>query len=364
MSSSERIDLTARFEGDKGWFSHPGDDADVVISSRVRIARNLSAFAFPAAMSDEQQAEFEGTIVPVLSSVCNSREHRIVELDSADPDEQGRLRERNLISSGEGDARPHLAIVRHDEMLSVVINSRDHVRIASVRSGRALRDAWQSVSKCEKAFAEHVRFAANMEFGYLTREVENCGTGLRTSVLLHLPGLVAMQGLSSALEGLLGERFRLKAFSPLQDDGVSEAYPFSHVYQLSDRYSLGRSENDQLGELEDTVAELVGLERKAREGMLERYREVVGEAVDRAIETLTTAEELSAGHAISQLLALRFAVSCGHVSSLDHAAVTSLLFMVQKCHILSIGEMHGDRVDVVRANLVRQVLCKELKQRG
>ncbi len=364
MSSSERLDLTARFDAEPGWFSHPGEDADVVISSRVRAARNLADLPFPAAMSDEQQAEFEGAIVPVLSSVCDSGSFRTVELDSADAHEQGRLRERNLLAGPDGDARPYLLALRNDEALSVAVNSRDHLRIAGIRSGRALRTAWHDVHECEAAFASHLRFAVNMEFGYLTREIENCGTGLRAGVLLHLPGLVAMQRLSSTLEELLGDRFRLKSFALVHDNGVSDAFPFSHAYQLSDRYSLGRSEDNQLGELEGAADELVRLERDARKQMFEEYGEVLNEAFEHALETLTTATELSPGYAISQLLALRFAVSCGRITSLDYVTITSLLFVVQKCHILTIGETYGEKVDVVRANLVRQILSRNLKQRG
>lgn len=364
MSSGGKLDVIAQFDGDRGWFSRSGDDNDVVISTRVRIARNLSAFPFPAAMSDEQQAEFEGTIVPILSSIFDSRTYRIVELDSADSTEKGRLRERNLISAPDGDARPYLAILHEDESLSVMVNSRDHLRIAAVRSGRGVHDAWVAVRECEKAFASHLRFAVNMEFGYLTREIENCGTGLRASALLHLPGLVATQQLSSTLESLLKDRFRLKSFSLGADNRSSDTDPFSHVYQLSDRYSLGRDEEDQLGELEDTVRELVHLERAAREEMLERYAKIVSRSLDHAMETLTSATEISAGNAISQLLALRFGVSCGYIPWLDPVTITSLLFVVQKCHILLIGDTNGEKVDVVRADLIRQILDRKLKHRG
>ena len=365
MSSSRgKLDFIAQFERDRGWFGRSGDDTDVVISSRVRIARNIAAFPFPAAMSDEQQAEFEGTIVPVLSSVCDSGEYRIVELDSADSNERGRLRERNLISTPDGDARPYLALFPEDEALSVTVNSRDHLRIAAIRSGRGLHDAWNTVRKCEKAFASHLRFAVNIEFGYLTREVENCGTGMRASALLHLPGLVATQQLSGTLENLLKDRFRLKSFSLARENEISDAFPFSHVYQLSDRYSLGRDEEDQLGELEYTVGELVQFERSGREEMLKQYGSTVSRSLDRAMEALMSATELSAGYAISQLLAVRFGVSCGYISSLDPVTLTSLLFVVQKCHILAIADANDEKVDVVRANLVRQILSSKLKHRG
>lgn len=347
----------ALFDRERGWFTRVGPEFDAVLSSRVRLARNIEGFPFPAAMSDDQQAELESVLTPVLESAFPGDNYRFYDLDTLSEREQRRLRERNLLADTEAHARPWSLIERADEGVGLCINMRDHLRIAGLRAGLALEAAFHDAREVESRLDHLLRFAVNMEFGYLTRDIDNCGTGMRASVLVHLPALEAFEATGHVLGSLFADRMRVKTFRS------GSANSLGAVYQLSNRETLGKSEESLLGDLEGAVDELLQLERAARSELLDRHGEDVRSGVESAYRTLRDAESLAGEEAVTALLEVRFGVTCGLIDTISLSTATTLLFVVQKCHILSGVENEGDDVGARRAGLVRQVLGGMLSQR-
>ncbi len=348
------------FDREGGWFSKPGPEHDVVLSSRVRLARNLADSAFPGKMSDEEQAEFESIVTPVLEQCFPYPAWYTVDMDILPAQQRHLLRERNLLASIDAPARPFLFIARADEQALLSVNTHDHFHLTGLRSGFDLQSAFADAKEVETPLENELRFAVNMEFGYLTAEVDNCGTGLRSSVLMHLPGLAAMEAIHRVFGELLFDRFRVKGFLSSQSESLG------HVYQISNKESLGKSEEALIRELEGAVGELLLLERAARTQLLQGCTGRTRERFRRAWEMLTEADALSAEAALTGLLEIRFGVSSGMIEDVALPKVTASLFQVQKCHILERVAGHEKDVDVdaERANLVRQILGGRLKQRG
>lgn len=348
------------FDSEGGWFSKPGPEHDIVLSSRVRLARNLAETAFPGKMSDEEQAEFESIVTPVLEKRFPYPAWYTVDLDTLSAQQLHLLRERNILASADAQARPFLLIARGDEQALLRVNSHDHFHLTGLRSGFDLQSSFTDAKEIETLLENELRFAVNMEFGYLTAEVDNCGTGLRSSVLVHLPGLAAMDAIRRVFGELLFDRFRVKGFL------ASRSESLGHVYQISNRESLGKSEEALIRELEGAVGELLLLERAARTQLLQARTARTHETFSRAWDTLTGADSLSAEEALTDLLEIRFGISSGMIEDVALPKVTALLFQAQKCHILERvgGDENSVDVDAARADLVRQILGGRLKQRG
>ncbi len=347
------------FEGEGGWFSRSGPEHDVVLSSRVRLARNLADSPFPAKMSDEEQAEFESIVTPVFEKHFRSPAWCTFDMDILSAQHRQLLRERNLLATTDALARPFLLIARADERALLSVNVRDHFHLTGLRSGFDLQSSFADAKSVEAELESELRFAVNMEFGYLTAEVDNCGTGLRGSVLVHLPGLAAMEATQRVFGELLFDHFRVKGFLSSRTESLG------HVYQISNKESLGKSEEALIRELEGAVGELLLLERAARTQVLQARTARTREMFRRAWEMLTEAEVLSAEEALTGLLNIRFGVSSGIIEDVTLPKVTALLFQVQKCHILErvAGDEMDIDVDAERADFVRQILGGRLKQR-
>lgn len=360
MTTLERL-----FDRENGWFTRSGPEHDVVISSRVRLSRNIEDVPFPGTMSLEQQMEFREILDPVLESCFPGDLWTVTDLDTLTGRQYCRLRERNVLASHQAQSRPLLHISRNDEQLGVHVNAHDHLAIVGLRSGFRPTEVFADVKEVESLLSRFLRFAVNMEFGYLSRDLDNCGTGLRASVLVHLAGLGGLNILGGVLEGLLGDRFTLKGFP------ASNGATLGHMYQISNSRAFGAQEEELLSQLEEVVGELLPLERAARNELLGRHSadgpngSVVKE-IEESWKTLMTAGELGSEEALIHLLRIRVGVSLGHIHSVDLSTITILLFLVQKCHILETDTKisDGDNANGYRADLVRQILGRKLMQRG
>lgn len=354
------ITLESMFDREHGWFTRSGPEHDVVVSSRVRLSRNIDDIPFPGAMTGEQQDEMEAILGPVLESCFPGDEWQVHDLETMTRQQYLRLRERNVIASHQAQSRPFLYIARNDEQLGVSTNAHDHLRIAGLRAGFRLREVFEDVRNMESVLSQLLRFAVNMEFGYLSRDVDNCGTGLRASVLVHLAGLGELNVLGRVSKELLGDSFILKGFHSSSGTSLGD------MYQISNRRSYGANEEELLSELEGVVHELVLLERAARAELAEGKVGNIAGDIDESWRGLTSASRLSTEEAMIHLLRIRLGVSTGMIEAVDLRTVTALLFVAQKYHILEKDAdiFAGDSANGDRADLVRQILGRKLTQRG
>jgi len=335
------------------WYSLPGPEMDVSVSSRVRLARNLMGHLFPPLASKAEEEQVREEILRAFEKLSGG--FKVISLDSLPPLERRILLERNLISQ-EFSASPNKVLVlSEDEKLSAMINEEDHLRLVCIQSGLALEDAYKKVEKVDSRLESCLHYAASMEWGYLAAKLQDAGTGLRASVMLHLPGLV--------MEGNIGWALKMTGQMGLQIKGYwgEGENSLGDMYQVSNPVSLGLSEREIIETVHSTATSLIDYERKARAEMLKSRRLELEDAVFRAYGELANCRLIASKEAIELLAKVRLGVSLGVLAKPGLETVTALMILSQKSHIQKMLDTIDDEtdnklVDYTRAKLVRRAL--------
>ena len=257
------MEETHRFESEtSSWYTQPGPHSDVIVSSRIRLARNLVEFPFPESMSEETEARVRDEIIAAF--------HRLPEplttvyLDQIPVTDRNLLLEKHFVTSEFAQGKNKALVLGVDERFTAMINEGDHLRLAVIRSGLALREAYAEVDRVDTALEEHLNFAASLEWGYLNAAFADIGTGMRASVMVHLPGLVAEATIEEALNAARELGFRVKGYPADGEKSLGD------MYLVSNATSLGASEAEILERMEMMARELADAERKARLSLLQQ----------------------------------------------------------------------------------------------
>jgi protein arginine kinase len=360
------------------WLIPSGNDCDVVISCRVRLARNVAGFPFVTKLTAEQAPELAERLRPVLTGAGVARvaaqdhgelgsEMVWVEVEQASPLLRHLLRERHLVSRDlaptpdERVALPGRAVAfSRSETLSIMVNEEDHLRLQTMAPGFHLAQAWERAQALDRVLEQSVDTAFDSQVGYLTCCPTNVGTGLRASVMLHLPALglvrseiekvfAAAQRTGLAVRGLYGEGSRA----------------FGDFYQISNQVTLGRSEDQLIGELGDLVPAVVRFERNLRESLLSERREALVDRISRSWGLLRTARAMPTDGALAHLSNLRMGAYLGLWEAQPPEALARARVQIQKGHVqaLSQAEPASELVepserDRLRAAFLRKALAE------
>jgi len=354
--------------GAPAWLSGGGQHADVVLSSRVRLARNIAGFNFVARSDSQERIAVLNLVRKNLtkSGIVSEDGKGSCWLDVAGLDGYSReaLTERQIISRQhakgqriadiEGGKDPRAVIVfRPGERVSIMVNEEDHLRMHAIQPGLMLQEALAEISKVDDQIENSLEYAFSSRFGYLTACPTNVGTGLRVSVMMHLPALRilgeiekvkrASSDMSLALRGFWGEGS--------EADG--------DFYQLSNQTTLGKSEEILLSELQGSIVpRVIEFERKAREKLLNQRRMFTEDLVYRSLGVLTHARRLTAPEAMTRLSEIRLGAALGLLQSPDTETINRLLLLVHPAHLQhATGRMlpPGERKNA-RATLMREML--------
>ena len=303
------------------WAGETGWEADVILSTRVRLARNLSSAAFPGRASD---AELKAVAKQVLA-VAKRRDKgqvslRAVEVGNLGEADKAALVDSHLISVAHAMAGPNRwALVDDKHTVSVMVNEEDHLRLQAILPGLQIDAAWQIADQMDDQFGGHLDYAFDPHYGYLTSSLSNCGTGLRVSVMAHLPGLA----LSGKIEGAM-EAARTLGAAVRGPYGEGSA-PAGDVYQISNAVSTGKSERQLLTRLAATATLLLTDEQAARELLWRDQRSLIEDEVAGAQAKLKSAERLSAGDSMALLSALRLGAQFGIPTGVTNRIFNELL---------------------------------------
>ena len=350
--------ISDRFEGDGisggEWLSTRGAHSDIVISSRVRLARNVRRHRFAVRAEKEERAEIEHDLRYALGRVKFDEEMIYVDLEAASPIDAEMLVERHLVSRelARGDG-PRAACYAPSETVCVMVCEEDHLRLQVLRSGLQLDDAWRLADELDDRIAERVDYAFSSRYGYLTCCPTNVGTGLRASVMLHLPALVYSKHIEKVFQA--GSKMNL-AVRGLYGEGTQALGDF---YQISNQVALGLSEADVLERLNRVVPQFIDYERRLRDGLLKSDRARLEDRVWRAYGLLRAARTISSDETLEHLSAIRLGVNLRILPpELTIATVNELFITSQPAHLqkLSTGPMDARERDVARADLVRRRL--------
>ncbi len=353
------LDLSLLPDGGMPWITASGPHADIVLSSRVRLARNVAGFAFSPRARD-------GERLRVLQQVRDAAGHSellaravLLRVDEMSVNERRLLHERHLVSKelaelDSPNARSGAAVLVADEA-ALMVNEEDHLRLQVFRSGFDIRGAWERASRADRDLGDILPLAYHREFGFLTSCPTNVGTGLRASVLVHLPGLVLTQEVGKVLSGLqqMGLTYR-----GLYGEG-SEVV--GNYFQISNQTTLGRGEDELCDHLSRVVSHVVSREDEARRVLIRDAGYIIEDKLWRAYGTLRYARSLSVDEAMNLLSGVRLAVGLKLVSGLSVYTLNKLLVFSQLAH-LSLAEgrpLTESEASLARARYVRGVLAEE-----
>ncbi|HEX3871317.1 MAG TPA: protein arginine kinase [Pirellulales bacterium] len=337
------------------WLRGSGPESDIVISSRIRLARNLADFPFISRANTADRTEIERLMRERVTRVRDGAELDYVDVNKLEQIDRQFLFERQLISRelAEGQGARGVAI-DPQERASLMINEEDHLRIQVMQSGLDLQTAWDKINRIDDLVEEQVTYAFNERLGYLTACPTNVGTGMRVSVMLHLPALVitrqidklfrSLQKISLAVRGLYGEG--------------SQA--MGDFYQISNQITLGRSETDLIKQVGDLVPTIIEYERKAREFLVRESHENLHDRVSRAYGILRTAQTISSEETMHLLSSVRMGVNLGLIRDLEIPMLNQLFIYTQPAHLQKLSGVELDTADrnIERARFLRNRLNK------
>jgi len=337
------------------WLRGSGPESDIVISSRIRLARNLADFPFVRQCDDKDLGAIQKTLCEAVRDETSLADVSYVDVDELPVIDRQFLVERQLISrelaDGEG---PRGVAINDGEKFSLMINEEDHLRIQVMNSGLDLDSAWEQINRIDDVIEEHVTYAFHDSLGYLTACPTNVGTGMRVSVMLHLPALVitrqiekvfrSLQKISLAVRGLYGEG--------------SQA--MGDFYQISNQITLGRSEDELISQVSEVVPAMIDYERKAREFLVKESQKDLHDKVSRAYGTLCSAQTISSEETMMLLSSVRMGVNLGLIKDIEIPIINQLFIHTQPAHL---QKLRGSELDTADRNIERaRYLQQHLKR--
>src|SRR5579883_3474005 len=325
----------------------------IVMSSRVRLARNIKDAAFPGWAKKPERVRVLEQIRPAIEGLPEMKDAFSETMDSLSALDKQILVERHLIS------REHAAksagsglVLNRDETLCFMINEEDHIRMQALRPGLQLRQAWGAIDQADSFLEKKLEYAFNPEMGYLTACPTNIGTGIRVSAMLHLPGLVLGEQINPIIQSVnkLGLAVR-----GLYGEGTEA---LGNVFQVSNQMTLGESENGIVERLEKVLGQIIEHEENARATLLEKKAKMVYNHIGRAYGILANAHSISSKETMNLLSLMRLGVDMGVFPGVDRALVDELFILTQPAHL---QKQHSEKLtaeerDLLRADMVRERL--------
>jgi protein arginine kinase len=337
------------------WMEQPGPEGDIVLSSRIRLARNLIGAPFPE-QADVGQLEQIGHqasfTVGDLADADHSHQFEMLEMSSLTEQERRILVEKHLTSLKHIQCPTNrLLIIRDDTAVSIMVNEEDHFRIQSLTAGLNLKAAWRMADETDNLLESRLGFAFSEELGYLTSCPTNLGTGLRASVMMHLPALV-----------LLGQMHRIIEVSTQLGMAVRGFYgegtdAYGNVFQVSNQQTLGFNEQEIVSNVLGLARQLVEQERAARRLLLTDSMEELADRIWRAYGTLRYARSISGQEALGLLSAMRLGIDLGIISHLSSKIFTELIIGSRSCVVSRMA--HVEKMDKAERNRLRAQIIRD-----
>lgn len=327
------------------WLRGSGPQSDIVISSRIRLARNLASFPFIRRCSEADRTAIEKTFRDAISQVEGWKDLIKVDVASLPVVDRQFLVERQLISRELSDASGARSVfIDSQEQFSLMINEEDHLRMQVMHSGLDLESAWEQINSMDDELDERVNFAFHERLGYLTACPTNVGTGARVSVMLHLPALVITQQIEKVFRSL--QKMGL-AVRGLYGEGSQAMGDF---YQISNQITLGRAELDLVKQVGEVIPVIIDYERQARSFLVKESRKDLHDRVSRAYGILCTAQTISSEETLHLLSSVRMGVNLGLIQDLEIPTINKLFIHTQPAHL---QKLRGVQLETADRNVER-----------
>ncbi len=344
-ASTVKLEDLAQQSGE--WMSGHGPESDIVISSRIRLARNLADFPFIRKCTPKDRADIAAEVHRALDSLPLSADAEYVDVAKLGDLDRQFLMERQLISHELSEAQGARAVILDpSERFSIMVNEEDHLRLQVMQSGLDLESAWERIDKLDDLLESKLTYSFTRKLGYLTACPTNVGTGLRVSVMLHLPALVAtkqidkvfraLNKINVAVRGLFGEGSQF----------------MGDFYQVSNQTTLGRNEVALMSKVKEVVPRLIEYERRAREFLIEESKQDLHDNVSRALGILCTAKKISSEETMHYLSKVRMGVNLGLIGDIQIPTLNKLFIHTQPAHL---QKLRGNKLSVTDRNIERAI---------
>jgi protein arginine kinase len=335
------------------WMVGAGPESHIVLTSRIRLARNVRSFVFPGWAKKDERRRALDEIQPSILELAEMQKGFVAHLGDLEKLQKQVLVERHLISRehaarGEGCA----LVADRSQRVSIMINEEDHLRLQIIRPGLNFKEAWTLADSIDDQLERRLDYAFDNEWGYLTACPSNLGTGLRASAMLHLPGLVLSEEIGRVIKGV--NKLSL-AVRGLYGEGTEA---LGHLFQISNQSTLGEDEATIIKRLEGVLARTVKAEKDAREKLIEDKPTMLADQIARAHAILSQSHILTSKEALHHLSMLRLVRDLGRWSCEDEALLDMLLLEIQPAHLqLEAGkELDAHARDAMRAEITRRRL--------
>lgn len=333
------------------WLDDSGDERDIVISSRIRLARNVSGIRLPQTLD-----EFDGNnIVETISESILSKKdydnfklHRLKDMEDI---ERKLFVEKHLISP-DLLKKPLISsfLIRDDEKVTIMMNEEDHIRIQVLLSGLNLEQGWYICNDIDDLIEEKIDFAFDEKYGYITSCPTNVGTGLRASVMVHLPCLVLVRSVNKILQAVTQLGLAVRG---LYGEGTGS---LGNIFQISNQITLGESEEEIISKIKGIVLQIINKEREAREKLLGTKKIELEDKVYRSLGILQNARILDSKETMSLLSDVRMGVGMNIIEGINMTTINNLMIDTQPA---SVQSMYSDKLSTLERDIKRSEIIRE-----
>ena len=338
------------------WLRGTGPESDIVMSSRIRLARNLADYPFIRRCNDIDKANIESTVRERIAANTDLSSLNFINVAELNLLDRQLLVERQLISRELANSEGARSVaIDKPEQLSLMVNEEDHMRLQVIKSGFDLDGAWELINHLDDEIESTVTYAYNQQLGYLTACPTNVGTGMRVSVLVHLPALVITKQIEKVFRSAQKMNLVVRG---LYGEGTQAMGDF---YQVSNQVTLGKSEKDLIYLVDDVICKVLKYERMAREVLINEKQNDLFDKVSRAYGMLRSAQQISSEETMHLLSRVRMGVSLGLIGELEIPDINQLFLQTQPAHLQKIhsSELDTDERNIERANYLHNQLKLE-----
>ena len=335
------------------WLRGEGPHHQVVISSRVRLARNLRKRPFPGWAKKAERTSILELVRPRVEELPEMQDSFSESLQDLSALDRQVLVERHLISrehaaKGTGSA----VVINRRQTLSIMINEEDHLRMQSIRSGLQLKQAFKLVDKIDSALESKLEFAYDPQLGYLTACPTNVGTGMRASAMLHLPGLVLSELINQVIQAVSKIGLAVRG---LYGEGTEA---MGNLFQISNQTTLGEKEDDIINRLSKVIETIIEKEHDARQVLLQKKPAMLSDQIGRAYGVLTYAHAMASKEALNLLSIIKLGVDLGAFPEERRFSIDELFIETQPAHLQKSSQqkLNAEERDHLRAEIIRERL--------
>ncbi len=323
----------------------------VVISSRIRLARNLKNDTFPLYSSKEEAENTLNKIRDAVEDVFPNGEYKFYNLEQLEPRDRMRFMEDHLISPGLVEQTGKSAFyLRDDEKATIMINEEDHLRLQTLFPGLRLNEAWEECENIDDLLESKLDYAFHAEYGYLTSCPTNVGTGLRASVMLHLPAMTITGYIMGLMDALKRIGLTIRGIYGEGTEAVG------HLYQVSNQLTLGETESEIIKKIDEIATEIRNREQNTRTFILENKRIELEDKVYRALGILKNARMITSNEAMEQISIVKLGYDLGLIESEKYHNLIKLMIDIKPGNIQNKSNKAMNRTerDILRANIIRE----------